>query len=305
MRQLTPTVRARELGLALRRAVATTGMEGSQLARQLGCSSTKISNIYSGHRHPSEIDVAAILGICGITGPARDNLLKIAREAHEPGWWQDYDDRLPAELQTVIDYEDSAISITNFSTDLVPGLLQVPDYARALMRAMAFPDEEIEPRVKARLRRHELFNRNWPPRFTFMINELALRRTGPGREIMSEQVHHLLRMSVRSYVEIRIIPDAVGFHAAVNPFHLMKFTELHPVVHVESDTSVLFLERKETTSAYRRKADALARVALSEGQSKDWIASLATALGEPRKGDDGPVEPGGPDMAEEFPHLVE
>jgi transcriptional regulator with XRE-family HTH domain len=300
-----PTVRARELGLALRRAVQATGMGGKQLARQLGFSETKISNIYNGKRHPSEVDVSAILALCGIKGPARDNLLKLTREAHEPGWWQEYDDRLPARLQTLIDYEDSAITITNFSTDLVPGLLQVPDYARALMQAVAIPDEEIESRIEARIRRHELFNRRWPPRFTFTINEYALCRTGAGQEVMSDQVHHLLRMSVRGYVQIRIIPERVGFHAGVNPFHLMEFTELHPVVHVESDTSVLFLERKETTSAYRRKADALARVALTEGQSKDWIASLANELGEPRKDDDAPVGPGGPGMAEEFPYRGE
>jgi hypothetical protein len=86
---------------------------------------------------------------------------------------------------------------------------------------------------------------------------------------MSEQVHHLLRMSVRSNVEIRVIPDAFGFHAGRQAFHMMEFTELHPVVHIETETSALFLERRPTTTAFRRVADALARVALSEGQSRD------------------------------------
>src|SRR5262245_28018045 len=105
MRHPRPTVRARELGLALRRAAEAADMDGKKLARWLGFSESKISKIFSGTRHTTDIDVACILAVSGITGPARDNLIKLATEAHEPGWWQDYDDRLPTELQTLIDYE--------------------------------------------------------------------------------------------------------------------------------------------------------------------------------------------------------
>lgn len=280
------TVRMRELGLALRRAVRANGMENKALARQMGWSPSKVSNLFRGARGASEVDVAAILAICGIRGPARDSLLKLTRESHEPGWWQDFDDRLPAELTTLIDYEDSAIAITSFETVVVPGLLQLHSYARSLLEAAAtIPAEEIDRRVGARLRRQDIFNRRYPPRFRFFIDEYALRRTGPGREIMSEQMHHLLRMSVRPYVEILVVPDAAGFHAGRYPFHLMEFTELHPVVHLENETSVLFLERKVTTSAYRRIVGRLNEVALSEGQSREWIASLATELGVPREAD--------------------
>jgi hypothetical protein len=215
-------------------------------------------------------DLVAVLAVCGIKGPAKQNLIQLAAHAHEPGWWQDYDDRLPIELQTLIDYEDAAIAITNFSTDMIPGLLQVPDYVRTIMRtSVAVPVNEVEVRVKARTRRRDIFDRPYPPRFRFFMDEYALRRTGPGRETMSDQVHHLLRMSTRPHVEIRVIPDASGFHAGKQSFHLMEFTELHPVVHIEAETSALFLERRPTTTAFRRMADALARVALTEGQSRE------------------------------------
>jgi hypothetical protein len=80
----------------------------------------------------------------------------------------------------------------------------------------------------------------------------------------------------------------------------MEFTELHPVVHVEVDTSVLFLERRPTTTAFRRIADALARVALTEGQSMDWIAGLARELGTPRREHDEKAGHDEPGLAEEF-----
>jgi transcriptional regulator with XRE-family HTH domain len=294
-----PTVRARELGLALRRAAEAAGMTNRKLAKRLGWSDSRISRIYTGTRGISVPDLVAVLAVCGIKGPAKQNLVQLAAHAHEPGWWQDYDDRLPIELQTLIDYEDAAIAITNFSTLTVPGLLQVEDYVRALMRAsVTVPADEVGTRVEARIRRREIFDQLHPPKLRFFIDEYVLRRTGPGRDIMGEQVHHLLRMTTRPHVEIRVIPDGLGFHPGRQAFHLMEFTELHPVVHIEVDTSVLFLERKPTTTAFRRIADALARVALTEGQSRDWIAGLARELGEPREEHDERVDQ--PGLAEEF-----
>jgi hypothetical protein len=247
--------------------------------------------MFTGKRHACEVDVAAVLGICGVKGPARDGLLKIAREAHEPGWWQDYEDRLPRKLTALIDYEDSSAAIVNYSDTKVPGLLQVPDYIRTLHETSpTIPEDEVEPRIEARVGRQEILNRLYPPYTRFFIDEYALRRTGPGRTIMSEQVHHLLRMSVRRNVEIRVIPDSVGFHASQKPFHLMEFGDQHPVVHLEDQTCSLLLERKKTTTAYRRITTGLEHVALTEEQSREWIAALANELGEPREECDEEVE---------------
>jgi transcriptional regulator with XRE-family HTH domain len=279
-----PTVRARELGLALRRAAEAAGMTNRKLAKLLGWSDSRVSRIYTGTRGISVPDLVAVLAVCGIKGPAKQNLIQLAAHAHEPGWWQDYDDRLPATLCTLIDYEDAAIAITSFETMVIPGLLQVPAYAEALMRAsVTIPTTEIPERVEARERRKGIFDPLHPPAFRFFVDEYVLRRTGLSREIMSAQLHHMLRMAVRPNVQIRVIPEAVGFHAGRRQFQLMEFTELHPVVHVECDTSVLFLERKPTTAAYRRMVDGLASVALPEEESREWIAGLATRLGEPRE----------------------
>jgi predicted XRE-type DNA-binding protein len=279
------TVRARELGLALRRAVHAAGMNNAELAHRLGWSQPKVTHLFKGHRGPAETDVAQIVALCGITGAERDRLLRLARHTREPGWWQEYDDRLPTELRTLIDHENAAVAITNFQDTVIPGLLQTPDYMRALLRAsVTIPDDEVEKRVTARLGRQQIFDQ-WerPDHFTFFIDEYALRRTGPGRDIMSGQVHHLLRMSVRQSIEVRVVRDMAGFHAGQSAFHLMEFAELHPVVHIEDQTSVLFLEREKTVAVYQRIVDQLARTALTEGQSRNWITHLATKLGEPRE----------------------
>jgi len=296
MRDHEPTVRSRELGYALARAAEIRGLNGKQLADLLGWSPSKISRLFRGRRGASTEDVSALLAVCGIIGPKRAELLEIARRAYQPGWWQEYGDRLPLELRTLSDHEDAAIAITNFENVVVPGLLQTADYMRALMRVSpAIPAAEMDERVEARLRRQDVFGRRPPARFRFFLDEYALTRTGPGREIMSEQVHHLLRMSVRTYLEVRIIPDAIGFHASRESFKLMEFTEFQPVVHIENQTSVLFLERGDTIAGYRKIVAHLDKVALDEEHSRAWLTALAARLGEPREDHDEQ-----PPLEEEF-----
>jgi hypothetical protein len=97
--------------------------------------------------------------------------------------------------------------------------------------------------------------------------------------MMAEQLRHLHRMSERSYLTLRVVPVALGAHPAMaGAFRLMEFTEFKPVAYLESETSSLFLERPEEIQAYRRILAALADIALSEGQSRELIAALATGL---------------------------
>ena len=295
-----PTVRSRELGLALHRAMRVAGMNQTALAGKLKWAPSRVSRMLSGKRRASLVDISAVLAVLDITGPKRQELLRIAADAAQPGWWQEYGDRLPTELRTLSDHESAAIAITNFETTVVPGLLQTADYMGALMAVQpSIPVAEIGERMEVRRRRKEVFENS--AIFRFFLDEYVVRRTGAGREIMSGQVHHLLRMSVRPNVEIRVIPDAVGFHAAFQPFHLMEFTEMSPVVHIEDQTSVLFLERPDTVAAYRRNVAALSKVALDEGQSRTWLASLASELGEPREEHHARRPAGIYELEEEFP----
>lgn len=278
-----PTVRSRELGLALLRAIGTAGLNQSDLATMLAWSPSKVSRMISGKRCASTEDVAAVLAVGGIVGPKRQELLDMARHATERGWWQDFGDRLPPELRTLSDHEDSALTITGFENAVVPGLLQTADYARALFSTTpSVPESEIDNRVRARSRRQLILDRQFPAQFRFFVDEYVIMRTGPGRKIMSDQVHHLLRMSVRPYIVVRVIPESVGFHAGHKPFQLMEFTEINPVLFIENDTSALFLERKDTIESYRRRIAALSKVALDEDRSRSWLASVASELGEER-----------------------
>lgn len=93
---------------------------------------------------------------------------------------------------------------------------------------------------------------------------------------MSEQLHHLLRMSVRPYISLRLVPASIGAHPAMaGSFSLMRFAEINPVVYLESEISTQFLEEPDEIEAYRHIESALADVALPERQSAALIAKLA------------------------------
>ncbi|MDQ2880219.1 MAG: helix-turn-helix domain-containing protein [Actinomycetota bacterium] len=280
MRDREPTIRSRELGEGLHRAMRQAGLDQKGSAQKLGWSQSRVSRLLSGKRGGTEVDVSAFLAVVEVTGAERDRLLGICREQNIPGWLQQHGTRLPQQLRTLIDHENKAVTIDAFEPTLVPGLLQTTDYARALIReAGTMPVDETEDRVAARLGRQSLFGRERPARFTFFIHEFALRLPVGGPAVMFEQLEHLLRRATRPYLTLRVVPAALGGHAAAaGAFRLMEFAEFRPVTYLESETTSLFLEKPEEIAAYRRILGLLAGTALSEGESVELIATVATEL---------------------------
>jgi hypothetical protein len=116
-------------------------------------------------------------------------------------------------------------------------------------------------------------------RFTFYVHEFALRLPVGSAVIMSEQLHHLLRMSVRPTISLRVVPVAAGAHAGIaGSFIYMEFAEIRPVVYLESETTAAFLEEPKEIAACQRIIASLAETALSEGQSRELIGSVALEL---------------------------
>jgi transcriptional regulator with XRE-family HTH domain len=220
-----PTIRSRELGEGLREAMKQAGLNGKQAAQLLDVTPSYVSMLLAGKRGASELDIAAFLGVCRVRGAERDRLLGLCREQDNPGWLQQHGSRLPKQLVTYVDHENKAVTIGDFQSTLVPGLLQIGEYARAVISRIAnVPPDEVDDWVAARLARQSLFSRDRPARFTFYLHESALRLPVGGRAVMAEQLRHLQRMSVRSYLTLRVVPVALGAHAATGgSFIFMEF----------------------------------------------------------------------------------
>ncbi|SFQ35728.1 Helix-turn-helix domain-containing protein [Amycolatopsis arida] len=273
-------MRSRELGEALRRGMERRGMTGRDVARMLGWSDSRVSRLLSGKRGGREVDISAVCATTRIIGPERERLLKLCRDVNTPGWLQRHGARLPKQLRTLVDHENKATKITDFQPMVVPGLLQTEDYARGLLSGLGtLPEEELDDRVTARMERQKMLGNCRCEHFTFFIHEFALRLPVGSNEVMSDQLHHLLRMSVRPYITIRVISAAAGVHAGIaGAFKLMEFADITPVVYLDSQTACLFLEEHDEIGAYRRVLDVLADIALDEGESREVIARLATEL---------------------------
>jgi hypothetical protein len=242
----------------------------------------------TGKRAVKETDVAILLGVCRVRGRERERLLNLCREANKPGWYQQHGSRLPKQLRTYIDHEDKAIAIADYQSALLPGSLQTGDYARAVIsRIVNIPKGEVDERVAAQLARQSIFSRGHSARYIFFVHEFTLHLPVGGAAVMSDQLHHLLRMSVRPYISLRVIPTSAGAHAGLaGSFTLMEFAEIKPVIYLESATSTLFLEEPEEIAAYQLIVSALAETALDEPQSKELVRNLAIKLHSGREGHD-------------------
>jgi hypothetical protein len=256
------------------------GLNGNKVAHQLGWSCSRVSRLLSGKRGGSDVDVSAFLAVCGVKGAERERLLELCRDQGTPGWLQQHGSRLPKQVLTLIDHEDNAIRITDFQAIILTGLLQTGDYAREVISQLAHvPKDEIDDRVAARLARQSVFSRYRAPLCVFFIHESVLRLPVGGSRVMFDQLHHLLRMSVRPGVELRVVPISLGAHAGIDgSFILLEFAEFGPVVYLESTTSNLFLEKPEEIASYASIAETLRTTSLDEEESKELIVKVLNDL---------------------------
>jgi transcriptional regulator with XRE-family HTH domain len=269
-----PTVRARHLGQELHRIVQQTGRTATEMAALLAWSPSKLSRLLSGKRMVSQVDIATLLGLCGVVGRRRDEVLALAADVYAPTWWQDHGSCLPVHNTTLSDNEANASAITIYHNTFVPDLLQTPDYTRALLRVLPnIPAEELEDRSSEIQLRQQILDFKQPPSLQVFLDEYALTRTGAGDEIMAAQVHHLLRMAVRINIVLRVVLEPVGIRDA-KPFTLLDFAALPTVAYLEQPTSAAFLEADDTIAAYRQVVEELDRRALDQVDTRSWLAAL-------------------------------
>lgn len=271
-----PTIVGRGLGGELRELRQARRLSTRKAADQLGWQASKISRMENGKQGIRVEDVASLLVVYHVIGDERQRLLKMAERSGEPGWWEVIGG-LSAESRTLIQLEAEATAIVDFEPLLVPGLLQVPDYTRALMRAGGLADMDAQARVAARLGRQAILSRDEPPALHVIVDEMVLRRVLGGRRVMARQLRHLIEAAERPNVTLRVVPFAVGGHTGLDgSFAILDFPRNRSVVYLDHKISGLFLEEPEQVALFRREADRLNEVALAAAASLDFVARVAT-----------------------------
>lgn len=180
-----------------------------------------------------------------------------ARQADTDGWWRANRDLLPVWFEPYLGLEQSrAAVIRTYEVQFVPGLLQTPGYARAVIMLGHghAPAQEIERRLALRMRRQEILRRTRPPTLWAVIDEAALRRPIGGTAVMYAQLQHLLNSCEHRNVTIQVAPFRTGGHAAVGgPVTLLRMSEpdVPDVVYLEQLTGAQYPDRRGDIDFYR------------------------------------------------------
>jgi len=272
----SPTIRRRRLGVELRRHREAAGVTIDVVADRLGCSTSKVSRIETGHTSASPTDVQLILDIYGVDPSIMAELVQIAREARLKGWWHPYSTVLTS---AYVGLETAARSIRQYEQHVVPGLLQSEEYAIALIRGAQVDDveQEIEQRVRVRMQRQALLIQDDPIDLRVVLDEAVLSRPVGGELVMLDQMKKLIEVARLPNVTLQILPFVAGAHAGMDgSFVILEFEEEGDadVVFIDNATGGLFLEKAEELSKYVPIFDTVRAAALPPEESIEMIETL-------------------------------
>jgi len=282
-----PAVRRRKLGAELRAQRSRAGLTSGEAAALVGWHQSKVSRIETGSSGVKPADVRLLLDAYRVEDPElRELLLVLAgSESSTSGggrqnWWHAYRGVLPPTYRDFISLESQASGMRTLETSVVPGLLQTPEYARAVTRAAvgSLEDTKLDTLVEVRLARQDVLRSNPPLELTALLDEAVLRREVGGPAVMTRQLKRLLDAAQLPQVRLQVLPFAAGAHIGITgPFVIFSFpirSDLDVVV-LDHLTSSLYLERKEDLQAYSEAFNALQIHALSPEDSLEYIAALS------------------------------
>ncbi|MFJ5221837.1 helix-turn-helix domain-containing protein [Streptomyces sp. NPDC088400] len=274
------TVLGRQLGEELRRLRESARLTTSQAAEALDCTKGKISRIENGRVAVRLPDLTAMLHAYEASDPElRERLSALARKANRrrrDGWWNQYGSVLADTYRDYIALEAMAGSIRTFQAQLIPGLLQTPEYIRAVTVASQLWEtaDEIENFVRVRLARQERLAEDSPLPLWAVLSEAVLMQQVGGAEVMKAQLQHLLTMSGKPNVTVQVLPFSRGAHASMfGPYVVLGFPEdgALDVVLADNPTGSMWLEREAEVTRYQDLFDAARTSALSPTESRAVI----------------------------------
>ncbi|MFH9175155.1 helix-turn-helix domain-containing protein [Streptomyces albogriseolus] len=274
-----PTTRRRQLGADLRRLRELAGLTLEEAGARVGISKATLSRYETKEGVVKWPAVDALCREYGATDEERLALVELAKGARIQGWWRSLADPIPESMNLMLTLEGEVVREDHYACMYVPGLLQTRAYAEAVHRAseVQCEEREVQHMVDIRMKRQELLERQDPPHLWAVIDEAALRRRVGGRDVMREQLTHLLTMAERSRVTVQVLPFDRGAHAAaVGSFAVLRgqAPELD-VVYVDLLGGGLFMEKPEELERYKLAFEYLSAQALDFESSTDLIDRIS------------------------------
>jgi hypothetical protein len=252
------------------------------VVRALGWSIAKISRYENGAGSFPIDEVAKLLEYYEVSEPRRGQLLALAEDANQRGWWEEYADAIPPEYLEYIGLEAEAESLVHWAITGVPGLLQTEEYAREVLvsyqHTVPIPPGLIDRRVRVRMIRQEVLTTRDPPLdLSVVLDESALLRQIGGPKVMHAQLQRLLDVSELPNVELRILPLNSGGSPPPATFQVFGFraedvtAKLGDVVSMEGLTDNIQVEGETDTHLYRLLFRTLLATSLPVDESRHLI----------------------------------
>ncbi|MFG2482664.1 helix-turn-helix transcriptional regulator [Streptomyces virginiae] len=221
IRELDPSASPLDYyGYELRRLREAAGLKQAQLGEIIFCTGSLIGQIETTKRVPTRDFSERVDAALG-TGGVFSRLVGLVLRSVLPTWFQPY-----AEMEARASY------ISTFQAQLVYGLLQTPAYARAVLGVRT--EGELDTKVAARMDRQRILDREDPPLMWVVMSEAVLHQEIGGREVMRNQLAHLLALQRREWVKVQILPFEAGAHAGqMGSFTVLRFDDDPDIVYTE------------------------------------------------------------------------
>jgi transcriptional regulator with XRE-family HTH domain len=291
----SPLVARRRVRLALRDARERKGLTQGQVADAMEWSLSKVMRIESGDVTVAPNDLRPLLTYLGVPDQGEvDSLLRDSRlsRRRRQKWWDEppVRDHLTPAMRRLFEFELDATAVRHFNSMIVPGRLQTPAYAEAILEKYRreLPDADIRIRLEARQRRRtELLARKDCPRIFVLLDESVLHREVGGAQVLSDQLSDLLVLVERTKVVTRVVPysaDApLPMFGAYDLLYLgATYDDENALMYRETHLSDQIVEDKAVIADHREVFEQLWEAALDEATSVGLIERRAKSLLTPR-----------------------
>jgi len=272
----------RRLAGELRRLREVTGLTGEEVSQRLGWSGSKLSRIELHRIGVKQSDLRKLLALYGVDDSYRDELLALARESGKKGRLVQATGGFP-QVAGYVSAEAEAESVWNWEPQIIPGLLQTRDYARAVrqlwLEMFPGPPSQTDRWAAARLQRQRVLSRDPPLQLLVIIDESVLGRRFGDRAVMRQQLAHLAEAAELPNVEVRIYPmNGERPPLATGAFSYMQFPQvhdvpLHDIVSIEHLEGTYEVEDEDQTYMYRVAFKYLLERSLDPDQSRLLISA--------------------------------
>ena len=275
-------IRQLGLGVDMRVLRKNSGLTTRGVAEEIGVSRTSVNRTEHGVRTIPADEAIALCDLFGVTGSERQALVERACRGDNDKAWLATGAAFQDQFRSLVALEQQASMFTHVSMLLVPGLLQTPDYVRAIVEDI---DRNTDQVLETRIARQARLTSPDARSFRFMIDEFALRRQVGSSQVMEAQLAHLVQLSADPNISIRVIPATVGAHAGIGgSFIVLDFPDGKAHVYLESIEIGVLLTQRSELEQFIDATDELSNAVLSEEHSAELIDEIRRELFHGRVG---------------------